>query len=148
MRQEIQQEGGGKEPGKEIVVGVLQAAESANQGPACVHDAEKADSIGENAGRERGNGKASRGGWTFGGLTMLVTPSGLILFLIWLYQKAVSPWIPPCCRFTPTCSEYAAEAVRRHGFFFGTLLAAGRLLRCQPFCRGGYDPVPEKLFWK
>ena len=64
--------------------------------------------------------------------------------LIKLYQKAVSPFKPSCCRFTPTCSQYAIEAIEEHGAFKGGMLAAWRILRCNPFCKGGYDPVPEK----
>ncbi len=60
-----------------------------------------------------------------------------------LYQMLISPWLPDCCRFTPTCSHYGIEAVQRHGFWRGLGLTLWRLLRCQPFCRGGYDPVPE-----
>ena len=70
------------------------------------------------------------------------TPSGLLLALLLFYKKAISPWLPRACRFTPTCSAYAARAIQLHGAWRGTLLAVWRLLRCQPFCRGGYDPVP------
>ena len=63
-------------------------------------------------------------------------------FLHW-YKGLVSPLLPPACRYVPTCSEYAAEAVARHGFFYGTMLAGWRLLRCNPLARGGYDPVPK-----
>ncbi len=65
------------------------------------------------------------------------------LALIRLYQKAISPLFPGCCRFRPTCSEYAYEAVIRHGLIKGTALSVYRLLRCHPLCRGGFDPVPE-----
>jgi len=57
------------------------------------------------------------------------------------YKRHVSPLLPPSCRYTPTCSEYAVEAVERHGVLKGTALAAKRLLSCNPFSRGGYDPV-------
>jgi hypothetical protein len=50
--------------------------------------------------------------------------------------------LPPSCRFTPTCSEYAMEALSKHGAWKGSLLAIWRILRCNPFCKGGYDPVP------
>lgn len=63
-------------------------------------------------------------------------------WMIGLYQKAISPYLPKCCRFTPTCSQYALEAYRIHGFWKGSGLTIWRLLRCQPFCRGGWDPVP------
>jgi putative membrane protein insertion efficiency factor len=68
--------------------------------------------------------------------------------LIRLYRKLVSPLTPPCCRFYPTCSEYAAQAFARHGFFAGLVLSAYRLTRCNPFCRPGYDPVPDRIIWK
>lgn len=58
------------------------------------------------------------------------------------YRRFVSPWKPPMCRFHPTCSAYALEALERHGLVRGTGLALWRILRCQPFCRGGHDPVP------
>jgi len=62
--------------------------------------------------------------------------------LVRFYQYAVSPYLPPSCRFYPTCSTYAIEAIERHGFLRGSLLAIRRILRCHPFCAGGYDPVP------
>ncbi|MEA4870021.1 MAG: membrane protein insertion efficiency factor YidD [Christensenella sp.] len=58
------------------------------------------------------------------------------------YKKYISPLLPPSCRFTPTCSEYAIEAIQKHGAWKGGLLAIWRILRCNPFCKGGYDPVP------
>jgi uncharacterized protein len=64
------------------------------------------------------------------------------LVLIRLYQRWVSPCLPPSCRFFPSCSEYAAQAVTRHGLFRGSWLTLRRLLRCHPFHSGGYDPVP------
>ncbi|MCL6558632.1 MAG: membrane protein insertion efficiency factor YidD [Firmicutes bacterium] len=62
--------------------------------------------------------------------------------VIRLYQLVISPCLMPRCRFQPTCSQYAAEAVSRYGTIRGGLLAVRRLLRCHPFCPGGYDPVP------
>jgi uncharacterized protein len=58
------------------------------------------------------------------------------------YQKLISPALPPSCRFTPSCSQYALEAVARYGAVRGTWLAARRLVRCHPFNPGGYDPIP------
>lgn len=69
--------------------------------------------------------------------------TSLVLALLRLYRRAVSPLLPPACRFVPTCSEYAQEAVTLHGAFRGSALAFWRLLRCHPFVRGGYDPVPR-----
>ncbi|MCI5836401.1 MAG: membrane protein insertion efficiency factor YidD [Veillonellaceae bacterium] len=59
------------------------------------------------------------------------------------YRRFISPLKPPCCRFYPTCSEYALEALHRHGAVYGSYLAVRRILRCHPFHPGGYDPVPE-----
>jgi putative membrane protein insertion efficiency factor len=58
------------------------------------------------------------------------------------YQLAISPWLPPACRYTPRCSQYAIEALQRHGALKGSWLAARRLARCHPFRAGGHDPVP------
>ena len=66
----------------------------------------------------------------------------LLIRLIRFYQREISPRHAPCCRFTPTCSEYAAEAIARYGALKGGALALWRILRCNPLCRGGYDPVP------
>ncbi|MEX2608853.1 MAG: membrane protein insertion efficiency factor YidD [Gemmatimonadota bacterium] len=65
-----------------------------------------------------------------------------LLLLIRFYQQAVSPYLPPSCRFTPTCSEYAAEALRTHGAGRGSWLALRRVLRCHPWGGTGHDPVP------
>ncbi len=58
------------------------------------------------------------------------------------YQIAISPLLPPACRYTPTCSQYAVEALDRHGALKGSWLAVRRLARCHPFRPGGFDPVP------
>jgi putative membrane protein insertion efficiency factor len=65
----------------------------------------------------------------------------VLVMLITLYQKLLSPWLPPSCRYTPTCSQYAREALLKHGFP-RPVLAVRRLGRCHPFRAGGYDPVP------
>jgi putative membrane protein insertion efficiency factor len=65
-----------------------------------------------------------------------------VIYLIRLYQGAISPHFPPCCRYMPTCSAYALEAVEKYGLRRGLALAMKRLLRCHPFHTGGYDPVP------
>ncbi len=69
----------------------------------------------------------------------------IFLALIRFYQLAISPLLPRCCRYYPTCSAYAAEAVKRFGALKGGLMGAARILRCHPFCRGGYDPVPDSF---
>ena len=65
----------------------------------------------------------------------------LVLDLLGIYKAMVSPFLPPACRFEPTCSEYAREAVDKYGAVKGTWLGLKRILRCQPFCKGGHDPV-------
>ena len=64
-----------------------------------------------------------------------------VLGLLRVYRWAVSPMLPPACRYVPTCSEYAMEAVERYGALRGSAMAAWRVLRCHPFSRGGVDPV-------
>ncbi len=70
----------------------------------------------------------------------------VMIALVRFYQKFISPIKPSCCRFTPTCSAYAIEAFKKRGFFVGFILTVWRILRCNPFCKGGYDPVPERGF--
>ena len=69
-------------------------------------------------------------------------PGRAAILLLKGYKRFLSPLLPPACRFVPTCSEYAAEAIGKHGIVKGSALALWRLLRCHPLCRGGYDPVP------
>ncbi len=72
----------------------------------------------------------------------------LLAGLIRIYRKWISPLFPPCCRYTPSCSAYALEAVLRFGAVKGMILAVSRLLRCHPWAAGGIDPVPETFSWK
>ena len=71
--------------------------------------------------------------------------SWLGIWLIRLYRFALSPLLPPACRFTPTCSEYAEQAIRLHGLCQGSWYALHRILRCHPWHHGGYDPIPVAL---
>lgn len=66
---------------------------------------------------------------------------GLAIVMVRFYQQAISPWLPPSCRFEPSCSNYALEAYTRHGFLGGSWRTMRRLLRCHPWHPGGYDPV-------
>ena len=67
-----------------------------------------------------------------------------LILPIRFYQKNVSPYRPRCCRYYPTCSAYAVEAIEKRGAVVGSFLAAKRILRCNPLFKGGYDPVPDK----
>lgn len=67
-----------------------------------------------------------------------------LLALLRFYKAAVSPLLPAACRYTPTCSEYAMTAVEQYGAFRGTLMAIRRVVSCNPFSHGGYDPVPTR----
>ena len=66
----------------------------------------------------------------------------LLLKFVRFYQVAISPMLPPRCRYTPTCSQYAVEALQKHGACKGSMLALRRICRCHPFGGSGYDPVP------
>ncbi len=70
---------------------------------------------------------------------IFITP---FLALIWLYKKFISPLTPATCRFSPTCSSYAQEALKKHGLFKGGYLSFKRFLKCHPWGESGYDPVP------
>ena len=66
----------------------------------------------------------------------------VLLALVRFYRRAISPLRPPCCRYPPTCSQYALEAIEKYGALKGGWMAFRRILRCNPFHKGGYDPVP------
>lgn len=73
--------------------------------------------------------------------------AALLALPIRAYRRWISPMLGHNCRFAPTCSEYALGALQTHGALKGSLLAAWRILRCNPFCRAGYDPVPPRGSW-
>ncbi len=68
-------------------------------------------------------------------------PRAILIKVVKGYRYAISPLLPPTCRFTPTCSVYTIEALEKYGAIKGSFLALLRILRCHPFCRGGYDPL-------
>ena len=71
-------------------------------------------------------------------------PQQLLMFAVKAYRLLLKPWLGNACRFEPTCSAYALQALEQHGAVVGATLAAGRVLRCNPWCDGGCDPVPTK----
>ena len=91
------------------------------------------------AGAAAGGGRTAAGR-SWGLLRRL--PAFAVILLIRIYQVMISPLLPAACRYTPSCSAYALEAVQRHGALRGGWLAARRIARCHPFRPGGYDPVP------
>ncbi len=75
----------------------------------------------------------------------IISPAGIMILFVQFYRKFISPLKPACCRFEPTCSQYSILAFQKHGLFKGLFLTIWRILRCQPFSKGGFDPVPPKL---
>ena len=73
-----------------------------------------------------------------------MSPRPLVVAALRGYKRLISPVLPPACRFAPTCSEYAAEAIEKHGVLRGGTLAVRRLVRCGPWHPGGFDPVPTR----
>lgn len=71
-----------------------------------------------------------------------ITTRKALMGAVRFYQQAISPYLPPSCRYIPTCSTYAIQAIEKYGAAKGSYLAAKRILRCNPFHKGGYDPVP------
>lgn len=74
---------------------------------------------------------------------VFLLPRRVLIALVRGYRFFLSPWLGSSCRFEPSCSAYAMQALERHGATWGTLLTAGRLARCHPWCAGGHDPVPH-----
>jgi putative membrane protein insertion efficiency factor len=144
MREKIQQVSCKKKSGQKASVGVFSVAESTsftrNSGSNTSTENCRAKAAGS---REAVEKTATEVGYARRILRHL-SPSGLLIAIVKLYQMGISPWLPPCCRFQPTCSAYAKEALHEHGFIKGLYLSSWRILRCHPFCKGGYDPVPPK----
>jgi putative membrane protein insertion efficiency factor len=143
MREEIQQKSSGEKPREKASLGVVQAAEAGNDALPHGSDSEKIYRQDKTAGSSERHEEIIETRQSVDRLNFSFTPSGFLLLLLWIYRKTISPWLPPCCRFTPSCSHYAVEAVRLHGAWKGFWLAFWRVMRCQPFCKGGYDPVPQ-----
>lgn len=74
-------------------------------------------------------------------------PRAVLIGLVRVYRLLLSPWVGQSCRFTPTCSAYAIQALERHGAIVGAGLAGWRILRCNPWCHGGCDEVPDNMPW-
>ncbi|MDD5698701.1 MAG: membrane protein insertion efficiency factor YidD [Victivallaceae bacterium] len=144
MRKKIQQISRKKKPGQAAAVGIVPVAEITDRTGLSGDDTPAKDSRTQTAGGR----KPIAGIVTEGGVIRktgrALNPTNWLIAAVRLYQLIISPWLPPCCRFQPTCSAYAKEALREHGPIKGLGLSLWRILRCHPFCAGGHDPVPRK----
>ena len=77
-------------------------------------------------------------------LALYHLPQNALMFAVRCYRLLLSPWLGSACRFEPTCSAYSLQALKQHGAAAGSVLTVYRLVRCQPWCNGGHDPVPER----
>lgn len=143
MREKVLPEGSSPQPGKEIGLGKLPLTQTTDKTvPSGLHtppENQKSSMCRCAAGDDKTSAEAGSAP-ELGRLSKAAI--ALPLLLIRVYQLTLSPFIGQCCRFTPSCSRYAAEALKVHGFWYGSFLTIYRLLRCQPWCKGGYDPVP------
>ncbi|MFA6713970.1 MAG: membrane protein insertion efficiency factor YidD [Victivallales bacterium] len=144
MREEIQQVSREKEPGEKAPVGIVPVVESTNITRISDYDTSTEDCRTEAAGSRAAVGKTSPGSGIVKTVLNCLNPKHAFIAAVKLYRVCVSPWFPPCCRFEPTCSAYVQDALTEHGLLKGVYLSFLRIIRCHPFCRGGYDPVPPK----
>ena len=145
MRKKVLHKSSCPQPGKEIGLGELPLTQTADQTVPSGLYTPSAHQTSQMCGCAPGDGKTAQKTESAPELGRLSKAAiALPLLLIRVYQLTLSPFIGQCCRFTPSCSRYATEALKRHGFWYGSFLAICRLMRCQPFCRGGYDPVPPR----
>ena len=144
MRKKIQSAGSQEKPGKKIALGKPQNAETT---PRTLQD--RPDPQTENFGLLRSSDGAGTCRIVCTARCLArkcgVFTAELLIFFIRIYQKVISPLFPACCRFQPTCSHYAVEALKKHGFFKGSILTVRRIAHCHPWCPGGYDPVPDEF---
>jgi putative membrane protein insertion efficiency factor len=148
MQQKIQPSGGGSQSCAPSFVGEFQtaAAPPAEQMHNAADSQAQAQDIFKAADDERDSSLA--GGCRHCGKKRCGIAAGVVISLIRVYQRFISPRLPDCCRFEPSCSRYAVQSFEMHGFWIGMVLTSWRILRCQPLCKGGFDPVPERPFRK
>ena len=143
MQQKIQSVIGDKKPGAPVALGELPDVEARSCGLPDSADTPQENAEVQPGSDDQGNcGNTCRSGSSSSGSCSFA--ARVLIGAVNFYRRFISPWFPPCCRFTPSCSAYAIEALKKHGFRTGSCLTVWRLLRCHPFCRGGYDPVPDK----
>jgi uncharacterized protein len=142
MRKKIQQQSGSKEQSPQATLGIVSITEARGSDCSPSNDSTEIHHDCKTAGGPEGFADTVKKGSNDRGVMAFFSISGIMILMVVLYQKIISPWLPVACRFSPTCSHYAIEALKIHGVFKGSALTLWRLLRCQPFCRGGSDPVP------
>ena len=142
MQPEIQPSGGRTESCPPVVMGELPIAETQDPLLPDGTDSPAADQRLFPSASYLGTGESTVPGGSNGPRRTSLA-ARMLIAVVRLYRKTLSPLLPECCRFWPTCSAYAIEALQKHGFCKGLVLTAWRLLRCQPFAKGGFDPVPD-----
>ena len=143
LQQKVQSALGSAKPRQTAVVGEFPDVETGTSRlPYTPDPAPENDGVRPDAGDCRTGQTVDETGCACSGKVSIA--ARLLIFPIRVYQRLISPWLPSQCRFFPTCSHYAVEALQKRGVWMGLWLTLWRLLRCQPWCRGGYDPVPER----
>jgi hypothetical protein len=144
MRKEIQQKSRGQKPRAETSVGVFPDAEDEHKMRSSGYDSQAENDGVKTAGSSGTDAESVEKVRPFAGVVKSFRLTWIAIGAIKFYQWTISPLLPRCCRFTPSCSQYAIEAFKFHGMLKGSALAVWRLLRCQPFGKGGFDPVPSR----
>jgi uncharacterized protein len=144
MREEIQQVCRKKKSGKKTSLGVVPIAEGTSFTKASHNDTSSKDCCNEAAGSREAIEKTTAESGIIRRVFKYLNPKNLLIVLVKLYRLCISPWFSPCCRFQPSCSSYAQEALEEYGLMKGLSLSFLRIIRCHPFCKGGHDPVPPK----
>ena len=124
-------------------MGIIPIVKTKDKAMPCCADTTKTDSQAKATGCGEGDEISSKESKSVD-KKLKIRPSSILILFVRFYRKFISPLKPACCRFHPTCSQYSLDALIRHGFFRGSLLTIWRILRCQPFSKGGYDPVPPR----
>jgi len=144
MREEIQQVCREKKSGSKASLGVIPVTEGSDFARTSHNDTSTKDFCSKTAGSREATEKTTAESGIIKRVFSCLIPKNMLIVLVKLYRLCVSPWFSPCCRFQPSCSSYAQEALEKHGLIKGLSLSFLRIIRCHPFCEGGYDPVPPE----
>ncbi|MEI8248353.1 MAG: membrane protein insertion efficiency factor YidD [Lentisphaerota bacterium] len=144
MRKEVQQKSRNQKSCPETSVGVVPDAEDKCKSRSSGDDSQAENDGVKAAGSSGTDAVSVKKVRSFTGVVKSFRLTWIAIGAIKIYQWTISPLLPRCCRFTPSCSQYAIEAFKLHGMLKGSALTVWRLLRCQPFGKGGFDPVPPR----